>query len=169
MNRSRVPIRGQVERTLGTLKRNYRWRRVRYRGLLRNGAHLHLLCTAMNLRRAEWLTGLTREVHPPIEWAVSGEHLRRLLRAPTTCTQPGITFSQNPPLGWHRRHHRHLQANRIRQPFLRRRLRPCLIGKCSCRHLPDGRADVFKREGLAEEHDRFIHKCLPDHITVRVT
>jgi IS5 family transposase len=28
---------------------------VRYRGLARNGAHLHLLCTAMNLRRAERL------------------------------------------------------------------------------------------------------------------
>ncbi|MCS6803393.1 MAG: transposase, partial [Dehalococcoidia bacterium] len=39
----------------GTLKRSYGWRRVRYRGLLRNGAHLHLLCTAMNLRRAERL------------------------------------------------------------------------------------------------------------------
>jgi transposase, IS5 family len=29
---------------------------VRYRGIARNGAHLHLLCTAMNLRRAERLS-----------------------------------------------------------------------------------------------------------------
>ena len=50
-----APIRGQVERSFGTLKRSYGWRRVRYRGLSRNGAHLHLLCTAMNLRRAERL------------------------------------------------------------------------------------------------------------------
>jgi IS5 family transposase len=28
---------------------------VRYRSLARNGAHLHLLCTALNLRRAERL------------------------------------------------------------------------------------------------------------------
>ena len=55
MNTALAPIRGQVERAFGTLKRSYGWRRVRYRGLLRNGAHLHLLCTAMNLRRAERL------------------------------------------------------------------------------------------------------------------
>jgi IS5 family transposase len=56
MNVALAPIRCQVERAFGTLKRSYGWRRVRYRGLLRNGAHLHLLCTAMNLRRAERLT-----------------------------------------------------------------------------------------------------------------
>ena len=55
-NRSLVPIRSAIERVFGTLKRSYGWRRVRYRGLVRNGAHLHLLCTAMNLRRAERLT-----------------------------------------------------------------------------------------------------------------
>jgi IS5 family transposase len=55
MNAALAPIRGQVERAFGTLKRSYGWRRVRYRGLARNGAHLHLLCTAMNLRRAERL------------------------------------------------------------------------------------------------------------------
>jgi IS5 family transposase len=32
-------------------KRRYGWRRARYRGLARNGVHLHLLCTALNLRR----------------------------------------------------------------------------------------------------------------------
>ena len=41
MNRALAPIRAQVERSFGTLKRSYGWRRVRYRGLLRNGAHLH--------------------------------------------------------------------------------------------------------------------------------
>jgi len=46
------PIRGRVERAFGTLKRSYGWRRVRHRGLVRNGAHLHLLCTALNLLRA---------------------------------------------------------------------------------------------------------------------
>ena len=56
MNTALAPIRGQVERAFGTMKRSYGWRRVRYRGLLRNSAHLHLLCTAMNLRRAERLT-----------------------------------------------------------------------------------------------------------------
>lgn len=56
MNAALAPIRGQVERAFGTLKRSYGSRRVRYRGLARNGAHLHLLCTAFNLRRAERLT-----------------------------------------------------------------------------------------------------------------
>lgn len=55
MNRALAPIRARVERSFGTLKRSYGWRRVRYRGLARNGAHLHLLCTALNLRRAERL------------------------------------------------------------------------------------------------------------------
>jgi len=55
MNTALAPIRGQVERAFGTLKRSYGWRRVRYRGLLRNGALLHVHCTAMNLRRAERL------------------------------------------------------------------------------------------------------------------
>jgi IS5 family transposase len=52
MNTALAPIRGQVERAFGTLKRSYGWRRVRYRGLSRNGAHLHLLSPAMNLRHA---------------------------------------------------------------------------------------------------------------------
>jgi IS5 family transposase len=56
MNAALAPIRSQVERAFSTLKRSYGWRRVRYRGLARNGAHLHLLCIAMNLRRAERLT-----------------------------------------------------------------------------------------------------------------
>lgn len=55
MNVVLAPIRARVERSFGTLKRSYGWRRVRYRGLARNGAHLHLLCTALNLRRAERL------------------------------------------------------------------------------------------------------------------
>jgi IS5 family transposase len=56
MNAALAQIRRQVERASGTLKRGYGWRRVRYRGLARNGAHLHLLCSAMNLRRAKRLT-----------------------------------------------------------------------------------------------------------------
>jgi transposase, IS5 family len=56
MNIALAPIRGQVERAFGTLKRSYGWRRVRYRGIARNGAHLHLLCCALNLRRAERLS-----------------------------------------------------------------------------------------------------------------
>lgn len=55
MNAALAPIRGRVERAFGTLKRSDGWRRGRYRGLARDGAHLHLLCTAMNLRRAERL------------------------------------------------------------------------------------------------------------------
>lgn len=49
------PIRANVERLFGTLKRSYGYRRVRYRGLEKNQSHLHLLCIAINLRRAEVL------------------------------------------------------------------------------------------------------------------
>jgi len=55
-NRLIAPIRANVERVFGTLKRSYGYRRVRYRGLERNRSHLHLLCIAINLRRAEVLT-----------------------------------------------------------------------------------------------------------------
>ena len=55
MNIALTPIRCQVERIFGTLKRSYGWRRVRYRGLARNQVHLHLLCIAFNMRRAERL------------------------------------------------------------------------------------------------------------------
>ena len=55
MNLALAPIHGQIEPAFGTLKRSYGWRRVRYRGLVRNGAHLQLLCIALNLRRAERL------------------------------------------------------------------------------------------------------------------
>lgn len=51
-NRLIAPIRAAVERTFGTLKRGYGYVRVRYRGVLRNQVHLHLLCSALNLRRA---------------------------------------------------------------------------------------------------------------------
>lgn len=54
-NRHITPIRSAVERIFGTLKRSYGYRRVRYRGLARNQAHLHLLVIALNLRRAERL------------------------------------------------------------------------------------------------------------------
>ncbi len=49
------PIRANVERLFGLMKRSYGYRRVRYRGLKRNQSHLHLLCIAINLRRAEKL------------------------------------------------------------------------------------------------------------------
>lgn len=49
------PIRANVERLFGTMKRSYGYRRVRYRGLEKNQSHLHLLCIAINLRRAEVL------------------------------------------------------------------------------------------------------------------
>ena len=49
------PIRANVERLFGLMKRSYGFRQVRYRGLVRNQAHLHLLCIAINLRRAEKL------------------------------------------------------------------------------------------------------------------
>lgn len=55
-NRLIAPIRANVERLFATLKRAYGYRRVRYRGLLKNQSHLHLLCIAINLRRAEVLT-----------------------------------------------------------------------------------------------------------------
>lgn len=45
-------VRSAVERLFGLMKRHYRYTRVRYRSLRRNAAHLHLLCIAINLRRA---------------------------------------------------------------------------------------------------------------------
>ena len=55
-NRLISPIRANVERLFGTMKRSYGYTRVRYRGLIRNQAHLYLLCTAINLRRAVVIT-----------------------------------------------------------------------------------------------------------------
>lgn len=54
-NRLIAPIRANVERLFGTMKRSYGYRRVRYRGLRKNQSHLQLLCIAINLRRAEVL------------------------------------------------------------------------------------------------------------------
>ncbi len=51
-NRLIAPIRANVERVFGTLKRSYDYRRVRYVGLAANRLHLQLLCIALNLRRA---------------------------------------------------------------------------------------------------------------------
>ena len=51
-NRLIAAIRAAVEGIFGTWKRGYGYVRVRYRGLLRNHAHLHLLSIAFNLRRA---------------------------------------------------------------------------------------------------------------------
>jgi IS5 family transposase len=49
------PIRAAIERTFGTFKRIYGYRRVRYRGLPANLLQLRLLCIAFNLRRADAL------------------------------------------------------------------------------------------------------------------
>ncbi len=54
-NRLIAPIRANVERVFGLMKRGYGYRRARYRGLARNQSHLHLLCIAINPRRAEIL------------------------------------------------------------------------------------------------------------------
>jgi IS5 family transposase len=54
-NRLISPIRAAVERTFGTLKRTYGYRRVRYRSLAANRLQLLLLCIAFNLRRADTL------------------------------------------------------------------------------------------------------------------
>jgi IS5 family transposase len=55
MNVALTPIRCQVERLFGLMKRSYGYRRVRYRGLARNRAQLLLMCMAINLRRADRL------------------------------------------------------------------------------------------------------------------
>jgi IS5 family transposase len=51
-NRLIAAIRAAVEGIFGTWKRGYGYGRVRYRGLLRNHAHLQILSIAFNLRRA---------------------------------------------------------------------------------------------------------------------
>jgi IS5 family transposase len=51
-NRLIAKIRAAVEAIFGTWKRGYGYVRVRYRGLLRNHAHLQILAIAFNLRRA---------------------------------------------------------------------------------------------------------------------
>ena len=51
-NKLITPIRASVEKMFGTMKRSYGYDRVRYRGVERNANHLHLLCIAINMRRA---------------------------------------------------------------------------------------------------------------------
>jgi IS5 family transposase len=53
MNVAVTPLRGQIEKLFGTMKRRYLYRRVRYRGLVRNRCQPWLLCMAMNLRSAD--------------------------------------------------------------------------------------------------------------------
>lgn len=55
-NRAISAIRARVETVFAILKRHYGYVRVRYRGLIENQSHLHLLCLALNLRRAVVLT-----------------------------------------------------------------------------------------------------------------
>lgn len=56
-NRAISAIRARVETIFAILKRHYGYVRVSYRGLIKNQSHLHLLCIALNLRRAVVLTG----------------------------------------------------------------------------------------------------------------
>lgn len=51
-NSNLSPIRSAVERSFAAMKQWYGYRRVRYRGLARNALQLHLMCIAINLRRA---------------------------------------------------------------------------------------------------------------------
>jgi IS5 family transposase len=51
-NRLIAPIRAAVETVFATLKRRMAYTRVRYVGLVKNGAHLVLLALAYNIRRA---------------------------------------------------------------------------------------------------------------------
>ena len=51
-NREISAIRSNVERSFAIMKRWYGYHRVRYRSLTRNALQLHLMCMAMNLRRA---------------------------------------------------------------------------------------------------------------------
>ena len=55
-NRALSPIRSGIERIFGTWKRSWGLRRMRYRGLARNQAHLHLVAAAWNLLRATSLS-----------------------------------------------------------------------------------------------------------------
>jgi transposase, IS5 family len=50
-----TPIRCQVERLFGPMKRSYSCRRVHYQGLQRNHAQLLLMGMAINPRRADRL------------------------------------------------------------------------------------------------------------------
>ena len=59
-NRAIASIRGGVETIFAILKRHYGYVRVRYRGLVKNQSQLHLLCIALNLRRAIVLTADSR-------------------------------------------------------------------------------------------------------------
>ncbi len=59
MNVAITPLRRQIENLFGSMKRRYLYRRVRYRGLVRNRCQLWLLCMTMNLRRAAQITSLS--------------------------------------------------------------------------------------------------------------
>jgi IS5 family transposase len=56
MNVAITPPRGRTLKLFGTMKRRHLYRRVRYRGLVRNRCQPWLPCTAMNLRRADQIT-----------------------------------------------------------------------------------------------------------------
>jgi IS5 family transposase len=56
MNKAISSVRCGVERTFGTMKRTYKYRVVRYRGLIKNQSHLYLLSLSINMRRYAKLT-----------------------------------------------------------------------------------------------------------------
>ena len=56
-NRLIAPIRSNIERVFGLMKRSYGYRQVRYFNLARNAVQLQLMCLAINLRRATILSG----------------------------------------------------------------------------------------------------------------
>lgn len=61
-NKACASIRSGVERGFATIKCHYGLRRMRYIGLGRNATHVHLIATAMNLKRMLVLTS-RRETH----------------------------------------------------------------------------------------------------------
>jgi IS5 family transposase len=56
-----APVRAQVEGVFATLKRWFGWHTVRYAGLAKNTAHLHLAATAYNMARAWRLERVPQE------------------------------------------------------------------------------------------------------------
>lgn len=82
-----TPIRAQVERLFGLMKRSYGYRRVRYHGLARNRAQLLLMGMATNLRRADRLpcSGNPGGIPPPKR---TKQELRRQSTPNYTSTPP---------------------------------------------------------------------------------
>jgi IS5 family transposase len=63
-NKAVAGIRAGVERRFAVMKCHYGYRRVRYLGLSRNACHLHLLCTAINLKLSPGARRMTPGICP---------------------------------------------------------------------------------------------------------